>query len=85
MEWSVESMHWLLDVHWQEDKTAIYDMNVQKILNTVRKIALNLVRIYKDTNRTPNTALNGIMSDNRNDVDVLADFVKFFRTFGKLD
>jgi len=85
MEWSVESMHWLLDVHWQEDKTAIYDMNVQKILNTVRKIALNLVRIYKDTNRTPNTALNGIMSDNRNDVDVLADFVKFFRTFGELD
>jgi len=85
MEWSVESMHWLLDVHFQEDKTAIYDMNVQKILNAVRKIALNLVRIYRDANHTPNTALNGIMKNNLYDLDVLAEFVKFFCTFLELD
>jgi predicted transposase YbfD/YdcC len=85
MEWSVESMHWLLDVHFQEDKTAVYDINVQKILNTVRKIALNLVRIYKDANCKPNTALNGIMNANLFDLDVLADFVKFFRTVVELE
>ena len=37
---TVESMHWLLDVHFTEDKTRVWDMNVQKILNTARKIAL---------------------------------------------
>ena len=85
MEWSVESMHWLLDVHFQEDKTSIYDMNVQKILNTVRKIALNLIRIYKTANHKPNKALNGIMKDNLFDLDVFAHFVKFFRATGELE
>jgi len=85
MEWGVESMHWLLDVHFQEDKTAVFDMNVQKILNTVRKIALNLVRIYKDANHKPTTPLKGIMSDNLFDLAVFSDFVKFFRTTGELE
>ena len=85
MEWGVESMHWLLDVHFQEDKTAVYDMNVQKILNTVRKISLNLVRIYKDANNKPNTSLKGIMADNLYDLAVFAEFVKFFCTVGELE
>jgi len=33
MEWDVESMHWLLDVHFSEDKTAVWDMNVQKVMS----------------------------------------------------
>jgi len=85
MEWSVESMHWLLDVHFQEDKTAFYDMNVQKILNTVRKIALNLVRLYKDTNHKPSTSLKSILMTNLLDIDAFSDFVNFFRTSGELD
>ena len=28
LEWAVESMHWLLDVHFLEDKTKVWDMNV---------------------------------------------------------
>jgi len=47
LEWGVESMHWLLDVHWNEDKTRVWDMNVQKSLNLTRKIALNLAKIFK--------------------------------------
>jgi len=85
MEWAVESMHWLLDVHFQEDKTAVYDMNVQKILNTVRKIVLNLVRIYRDANHKPSTALSSVMKDNLFDIGVFADFVKFFRAVGELE
>jgi len=48
LEWAVESMHWLLDVHFSEDKTRVWDMNVQKNLNTLRKIALNLAKLFKD-------------------------------------
>ena len=47
MEWSVESMHWLLDVHFGEDFCRIEDEDVQQVLNTVRKIALNCIKAYK--------------------------------------
>ena len=48
MEWSVESMHWLLDVHFSEDFCRIEDRNVQQNLNIVRKIALNTIKDYKN-------------------------------------
>lgn len=48
LEWSVESMHWLLDVHFGEDFCRIEDENVQQNLNIVRKTALNLIRNYKN-------------------------------------
>ena len=47
LEWSVESMHWLLDVHFGEDNCRIEDENVQQVLNVVRKIALNCVKTHK--------------------------------------
>ena len=47
LEWSVESMHWLLDVHFSEDYCRIEDENIQQTLNMVRKIALNCVKTYK--------------------------------------
>ena len=46
-EWAVESMHWLLDVHFGEDFCRIKDENVQLVLNNVRKIALNCIKTYK--------------------------------------
>ena len=48
LEWSVESMHWLLDVHFDEDSCRVEDKSVQQNLNIVRKIALNCIRQYKD-------------------------------------
>jgi predicted transposase YbfD/YdcC len=48
LEWSVESMHWLLDVHFGEDFCRVEDKNVQQNLNIVRKIALNLIKDYKN-------------------------------------
>ena len=47
LEWSVESMHWLLDVHFREDFCRVEDKNVQQNLNIIRKIALNVIKDYK--------------------------------------
>lgn len=47
LEWAIESVHWLLDVHFLGDKTKVWDMNVRQNLNIMRKIALNLAREYK--------------------------------------
>ena len=85
MEWAVESMHWLLDVHYNEDKTRVWDMNVQKILNSARKIALNMIRIFKENNRSPRTPLSGVMRENLFDLVKLGDFLDYFRTVRNLD
>lgn len=50
-EWSVESMHWLLDVHFSEDSFRAAEQRTQKNLNIIRKIVLNLVRIHKNENK----------------------------------
>jgi len=48
LEWSVESMHWLLDVHFGEDFCRVEDENIQQTLNMIRKIALNSIKNYKE-------------------------------------
>jgi predicted transposase YbfD/YdcC len=47
LEWKVESMHWLLDVHFEEDKSRIFCESAQKNLNILHKCALNLISEYK--------------------------------------
>ena len=47
MEWTVETMHWFLDVHFGEDFCRVEDENVQQNLNTARKIVLNGLKTYK--------------------------------------
>jgi predicted transposase YbfD/YdcC len=84
-EWAVESMHWLLDVHYKEDRTRVWDMNVQKLLNIAKKIALNLVRIYRDANHPQRIALSKVMRDNLFDLQRFAGFLTFFRKNHKLD
>lgn len=48
MEWSVETMPWMLDVHFGEDYCRVEDRNVQQNLNMLRKAALNLIKRYKE-------------------------------------
>lgn len=48
LEWSVETMHWLLDVHFAEDYCRVEDPNTQQNLNIIRKIALNTFKHYKE-------------------------------------
>lgn len=48
MEWCVETMHWLLDVHFEKDHCRVEDKNVQKNLNMLRKMAINLIKKHKE-------------------------------------
>ena len=48
MEWTVETMHWMLDVHFGEDFCRVEDQNVQQNLNMLRKAALNLIKRHKE-------------------------------------
>ena len=77
LEWAVESMHWLLDVHFLEDKTKVWDMNVQQNLNIMRKIALNLAREYKNRFE-PRKAISGILKCNLFDINNLVKFIRDF-------
>lgn len=78
MEWSVEAMHWLLDVHFAEDKTRVWDMNLQKSLNIIRKIALNFARDYK-SKTSSKSPISGILKRNLFDLNNFAIFLDFFR------
>ena len=78
MEWGVEAMLWLLDVHFSEDKTRVWDMNLQKNLNIMRKTVLNLVKVYK-AKVCPKSSLVGVLRPNLFDYQVLSDFLGFFR------
>ena len=59
-EWSVETMHWLLDVHFREDSCRIQSRNAKQNMNMLRKFALNIVRIHKAATSSK-SVLNGIM------------------------
>ena len=47
MEWGVESMHWLLDVHFDEDFCRVQSKTIQENLNILRKFALSIMKVYK--------------------------------------
>jgi len=85
LEWSVESMHWLLDVHFAEDRTRVWDMNVQKALNTARKIALNMARMFKSARLPQGASLSGVFRACLFDTAKLAEFLDFFSDLRKLD
>ena len=59
-EWSVETMHWLLDVHFGEDFCRVVDRNIQQNLNSIHKIALNTLKLFK-TNTKDKRPLSKIM------------------------
>ncbi len=62
MEWTVETMHWFLDVHFEEDWCRIEDKTVQQNLNMFRKAAINFIKQFKSqTNST--RAVSNIMFD----------------------
>lgn len=47
MEWAVESMHWILDVHFLEDFCRIVNRTIQQNLNMLRKFALSMISQFK--------------------------------------
>lgn len=62
MEWAVESMHWLLDVHFEEDWCRVEDKNIQQNLNILRKAAINLIKLFKSDTQSKK-AISKIMLD----------------------
>lgn len=62
MEWSVETMHWLLDVHFGEDFCRVEDRGIQQNLNMLRKLAINVIKQYKNRAGTKR-AISKIMLD----------------------
>lgn len=62
MEWSVEAMHWLLDVHFEEDWCRAEDKNIQQNLNIFRKCAINLIKLFKSETQSKKPISN-IMLD----------------------
>lgn len=62
MEWCVETMHWLLDVHFGEDGCRVEDKNIQQNLNMLRKLAVNLIKKHKE-NSGSKRAISKIMFD----------------------
>lgn len=46
-EWSVETMHWMLDVFFEEDFCRVDDRTIIQNLNILQKLALNLVKSFK--------------------------------------
>jgi len=73
-EWGVESMHWLLDVHFDEDHTRTFNDNTQKNLNIIRKIALNLIADFKRETDSKKP-ISGVMRSCLFDVEFLENFV----------
>ena len=73
-EWSVETMHWLLDVHFEEDWCRVEDKNIQKNLNIFRKCAINLIKLYKSESESKKPISN-IMLDCLLDFDSLLQIV----------
>ena len=74
-EWSVETMHWLLDVHFREDFCMAADKNLQENLNIVRKIAINCIRAYKH-NTNSKKPISHFMLDSLLDLDTLLLFLQ---------
>ena len=74
MEWSVESMHWLLDVHFEEDDCRIEDKTIQQNLNMLRKLSINMIKQYKERSKSKRAILK-IMFDCLLDPSFLFDIV----------
>ena len=76
-EWTVESMHWQLDVIFDEDRTTLHEKNTQITLNILRKTVLNVVRTYRDMSE-PKLNMVDILRKCSHDTDILIDVLAKF-------
>ncbi len=71
-------MHWMLDVHFAEDKTQTRDIRIQKNLNMMRKIVINFVKQYQQS-LEKHVPMSRIIHANLFDINHLSKFVTYFR------
>lgn len=74
-EWSVESMHWLLDMRFSEDSFRAAEQRTQENMNMIRKIVLNLIRVYK-TEKKIKTPFSGLLFDCMLDPNEILKFLR---------
>jgi predicted transposase YbfD/YdcC len=65
--WSVESMHWLLDVLFREDACHVLEKNMAENLNIVRKWALSLLKRWDTGKKHSLRQKRFILSQGRED------------------
>lgn len=73
--WKIESMHWLLDVIWEEDFCGILSDNGHKTLNAFRKLALLAHKRYIATLKKKPSVKGNVLATLLNDslfIDVLS-------------
>jgi len=73
-EWSVETMHWLLDVLFGEDFCRVIDEKIQQNLNMLRKVALNMIKRFKENTKSK-LALSKIMFNCLLDSNAILDIL----------
>jgi predicted transposase YbfD/YdcC len=76
-EWAVESMHWQLDVLFDEDITTLREQNTQLVLNILRKAVLNVLKIYRDKYE-PKLNIVDITRKCLHDTDILIEVLNKF-------
>jgi predicted transposase YbfD/YdcC len=69
-EWTVEAMHWQLDVIFGEDITTLHEANSQLLLNILRKAVLNVLKVYRDKHE-PKSSMTSITRKCLHDTDKL--------------
>lgn len=72
--WKIESMHWWLDVVFNEDSCRLMSENGQKTLNIMRKLALCLHKHYKERTKSKKAMSQNMFSCLLND-SLLLDIV----------
>jgi len=75
LEWSVETMHWLLDVHFGEDFCRVAEQRTQENLNIIRKIVINSLQVYKNSHNSK-SAFSHLMLDCMIDPDRIFNYWK---------
>jgi len=75
LEWSVETMHWLLDVHFGEDFCRVAEQRTQENLTIIRKIVINSLRVYKNSHNSK-SAFSHLMLDCMIDPDRIFNYWK---------
>lgn len=76
MEWTVETMHWLLDVDLLEDTCRVEDKTVQRNINMFRKISINMIKRFKQRKQYRKKPISNIMFDCLLDHDLLLEVLK---------
>lgn len=63
--WSIEnSLHYVLDVSYKEDKSRIRKANAPENMNILRKITTNIIRTFKDKKSFRHHRMTSALSDN---------------------